>query len=131
MCSGSFAASAMLNSCAQVPAVEQARHVGGETRDPELRLGPAPRGGEAREGELPLRIERIVEVEHQDEAAHGAGLGSRRGWRTRVQVPHREPEHGGRARLVRKSQRQRHLRQQGGDAERRLRQHARRPARRP
>ena len=120
-----------LEQLAEVPAVEQARHIGSEAGDPELRLGPSPGGGEARERELALRVERVVEVEHQDEAAHAASLDLETRMAHGMEVPHREPEHGGRPRLVRKSERQRHLRQQSGDAERRLCQHGAGQRRRP
>jgi hypothetical protein len=59
---------------AQMATVEQSGHVGAEAGDAELGLGPASGGGETRKRELPLGVERIVEVEHQHEIVHAAAL---------------------------------------------------------
>ena len=114
---------------AQMPVVEEARHVGGQAFDAELGRRPAPRRLEARERELPLGIERVVEIEDQDQPAHGAARGS--ACRTPCRCHTAMPENGGRARLVRKAQRQRHLREQGPDAEQPPGPARRRRARRP
>src|SRR6516225_739298 len=64
---------------AQMALIKQAAHVLCQPAHTKPSFGPSPGGSKARQRKLTLRVERVVQVEHQDEFAHAVSLASGRG----------------------------------------------------